>query len=64
MAQTFDSIAEEFSRTRSRPWEDVVKFIDGLPSGGVILDLGCGNGRHMEVLLEGGRGAVGTVGPA
>ncbi len=47
-SETFDSIAEHFDRTRNRPWEEVVEFLER--SEGKLLDIGCGNGRH---LLEG-----------
>jgi len=45
--ETYDEIAAHFSRTRANPWPEVESFLDGR-SGGVGLDLGCGNGRHAE----------------
>jgi len=56
--RTYDDIAREFHRTRSRPWDEVVRFIGSGPIG-KVLDIGCGNGRHMEVALENGTDAVG-----
>ncbi len=48
VSDTFDSIADHFDKTRNRPWKEVVDFIRGCR--GSLLDMGCGNGRHM---LEG-----------
>ncbi|NHX36529.1 MULTISPECIES: class I SAM-dependent methyltransferase [Halolamina] len=46
---TYDRIAAHFSETREYPWPEIESFLDGR-SGAVGLDLGCGNGRHAEVL--------------
>lgn len=51
LRHVFDEIAEEFSESRQEPWQDVLKFIEGL-DGEVALDLGCGNGRHLPPLRE------------
>jgi len=48
----FDEIAESYDRLRGRPWKvfvDFVKrenFFGGLLKGSLMLDAGCGNGRH------------------
>lgn len=55
---TFDAIAEEFDASRRDPWPAVVRFAEGLERGSRVLDLGCGNGRHLRVLATtGARGA-------
>lgn len=46
---TYDRIAEHFSATREHPWPEVETFLEGR-HGDVALDLGCGNGRHAELL--------------
>ena len=46
---TYDRIASHFSKTREYAWPEIEEFLDGR-SGAVGLDLGCGNGRHAEVL--------------
>ena len=45
----FDRIAREFDRHRERPWGFVVEWLEGLdlPRDLPVVDVGCGNGRHM-----------------
>ncbi len=59
VARTFDAIAPEFALTRDRPWPEVVEFIDSLSPWSLVLDAGCGNGRHAEPLTEKGHRVVG-----
>ena len=54
----YDRIAAHFSLTREHPWPEVETFLSER-SGNVSLDLGCGNGRHAEVLAERSRRTVG-----
>jgi tRNA (uracil-5-)-methyltransferase TRM9 len=56
---TYERIAEHFSRTRATAWPDVEAFLSGR-SGSVGLDIGCGNGRHLELLDERCERAVGV----
>ncbi len=46
---TYDRIAEHFSATREHPWPEIEAFLEGR-RGQRALDLGCGNGRHAELL--------------
>ena len=46
----YDQIAEHFSKTRAYAWPEVEEFVADR-RGQVGLDLGCGNGRHIETLL-------------
>jgi len=47
--QDYNLIAEEFSRSRERPWPEMNFLIDDyVIPGDKILDLGCGNGRFFE----------------
>ncbi|MGM0406162.1 MAG: class I SAM-dependent methyltransferase [Thermoplasmatota archaeon] len=56
-SKTFDKIAEHFDKTRNRPWDVVVEFLD--ERSGLLLDLGCGNGRHTKVASKSGLSVVG-----
>ena len=58
VAGTFDEIARSFDATRVDPWPEVVAFAGSLPSGSRVIDLGCGNGRHTQVLIESRQRAV------
>jgi len=49
--RTYDRIAGHFAQTREYPWPEVETFLDGRTAD-VALDLGCGNGRHAELLAE------------
>lgn len=47
--EDYSLIAEDFSRTREKPWEETgFLFDDYLIPGDKALDLGCGNGRYFE----------------
>ena len=39
--------ASNFSKTRVNPWPSTIKFINSLPPGSKVLDIGCGNGRNL-----------------
>ncbi len=48
---TYDRIADHFSATREYPWPEVESFLSDR-TGTVGLDVGCGNGRHAELLVD------------
>ncbi len=57
----YNEIAEDFSRTRQRPWVETVRFLDSVwapwrnkAGEQTLLDLGCGNGRNTLHALEKG----------
>ncbi|MFW5999983.1 MAG: class I SAM-dependent methyltransferase [Halorubrum sp.] len=56
---TYDRIASHFAKTREYAWPEVESFLEGR-SGGVALDVGCGNGRHTEALAARVETAVGV----
>lgn len=58
VSRTFDEIADSFDETRADPWPEVVAFAGSLPSGSTVVDLGCGNGRHAQALLDSRHRAV------
>ncbi|KAJ9167341.1 hypothetical protein P3X46_022004 [Hevea brasiliensis] len=45
--RVYDAIAPHFSSTRFSKWPKVATFLNSLPSGSVILDAGCGNGKYL-----------------
>ncbi|XP_074535698.1 tRNA (carboxymethyluridine(34)-5-O)-methyltransferase alkbh8 [Halichoeres trimaculatus] len=47
--RVYDSIASHFSSTRHSPWPRVCQFLDSLPAGSVLADVGCGNGKYLAV---------------
>ncbi|UPV99618.1 class I SAM-dependent methyltransferase [Halorussus gelatinilyticus] len=49
---TYDYIADHFAQTREYAWPEVEEFVDDAPYAAVALDLGCGNGRHAELLAD------------
>lgn len=51
--EDYNLIAEEFSRTREKIWEEIrFLFDDYLVPGDRVLDSGCGNGRHYPLFKE------------
>lgn len=49
MASVYSQIATHFSETRYKPWPGVVDFLNSIPAGSTVLDLGCGNGKYLSV---------------
>ncbi|UJR16197.1 hypothetical protein I4U23_003107 [Adineta vaga] len=47
--KVYNNIAHNFSDTRHKPWPRVVEFLRSFPSGSLILDIGCGNGKYMNI---------------
>jgi len=45
----YDRIASHFSTTREYAWPEVESFLEGR-TGALGVDVGCGNGRHAQVL--------------
>jgi tRNA (uracil-5-)-methyltransferase TRM9 len=48
--EVYDEIAGHFAKTRAHPWPEIESFLADARSGDVGLDVGCGNGRHAELL--------------
>ncbi|KAG4302322.1 hypothetical protein PCANB_001428 [Pneumocystis canis] len=47
--KVYHTIAIHFATTRRRPWLTVKNFILKQPIGSIGLDIGCGNGRHLNL---------------
>ncbi|XP_071951542.1 tRNA (carboxymethyluridine(34)-5-O)-methyltransferase alkbh8-like [Antedon mediterranea] len=45
----YDNIASHFSETRYKAWPPVVDFLQGIPFGSIVLDIGCGNGKYLGI---------------
>ncbi|KAH8550620.1 S-adenosyl-L-methionine-dependent methyltransferase [Umbelopsis sp. PMI_123] len=45
----YQTIATHFSDTRYKPWPVVEEFLNGLESGSIGADIGCGNGKYIGV---------------
>ncbi|GLV35618.1 uncharacterized protein CBL_01232 [Carabus blaptoides fortunei] len=45
--KVYEEIATHFSDTRHKPWPNVLDFINSLPVGSVMIDVGCGNGKYL-----------------
>lgn len=43
----WDKIAKSFDKTRNKPWKICIEFIESLSKTDLVLDVGCGNGRHL-----------------
>jgi ubiquinone/menaquinone biosynthesis C-methylase UbiE len=56
---TYDRIAESYAKARERPWDEVVDFITDLSAGNLVLDVGCGHGRHARPLALTGHSVAG-----
>lgn len=46
----YNLIADDFSRTRGRAWEEISFLFQNIKDNEKILDLGCGNGRICQFL--------------
>jgi len=49
---SYNKIAREFSFSRHYVWADTQVFLDYIKNGDKVLDLGCGNGRLVDMLLS------------
>ncbi|QHS18249.1 class I SAM-dependent methyltransferase [haloarchaeon 3A1-DGR] len=56
---TYDRIAAHFSKTREYAWPEVESFLANRTAVRAI-DVGCGNGRHTELLADRADAAVGV----
>jgi ubiquinone/menaquinone biosynthesis C-methylase UbiE len=45
----YNKIANHFDKTRHSLWGIPNEFINGIKSGSICLDLGCGNGKYLGV---------------
>jgi SAM-dependent methyltransferase len=48
--EVYDRIADHFAATRANPWPEVESFLADREDVACAVDVGCGNGRHSELL--------------
>lgn len=44
----YEEIAQPFHESRFCHWNAVKDFLDNIPSGSIVLDNGCGNGKYLQ----------------
>jgi SAM-dependent methyltransferase len=53
----YNTIADEFNKTRVRLWDCVKNYLDTFESNSYILDIGAGNGKYMnyrnDIIMKG-----------
>ncbi|XP_067663773.1 alkylated DNA repair protein alkB homolog 8-like [Haliotis asinina] len=47
--QVYEDIADHFSGTRHSAWPQIAEFIHSQPTGTLLADIGCGNGKYLGV---------------
>jgi len=55
----WNAIAKSFDKTRNKPWEICIEFIESLSKNDLVLDFGCGNGRHLIPCANNVKNAIG-----
>ncbi|MEW6188587.1 MAG: class I SAM-dependent methyltransferase [Actinomycetota bacterium] len=50
--EDYRRLAREFSETRLFPWKDILFLKEWVKDGDRVLDLGCGNGRLLELFKD------------
>ncbi|XP_039724646.1 alkylated DNA repair protein alkB homolog 8-like isoform X2 [Pteropus medius] len=50
--RVYEEIAGHFSSTRHSAWPRIVEFLKALPSGSLVADIGCGNGKYLGINKE------------
>jgi len=49
MKRNYDKIAADFSSTRNYSWDELEEFTSRVKEGDRVLDIGCGNGRLLDL---------------
>lgn len=47
--QVYDKLAPHYRQVQYSPWDTIVNVINSLPPGSLLLDIGCGSGRFMDL---------------
>jgi tRNA (uracil-5-)-methyltransferase TRM9 len=57
--KTWDAIAQSFDATRCKPWKQCIDFIDTFAKEDLVVDICCGNGRHLIPCVKRCKKAIG-----
>ena len=52
VSDEYDYLADNFSHTRQRQWDDTQKLAGYVKDNDRILDWGCGNGRLYQLFVD------------
>jgi len=59
----YDAIATQWHHTRGKRgvlWPGATQFLQRLPSGSIVADCGCGDGKYFPAIIESGNYVIGT----
>lgn len=51
VVNVYETIAGHWDQTRHTPWPRVAGFLEALPTGALVADVGCGNGKYLGTAL-------------
>lgn len=57
---SYEQIAVNFDRVRAKPWKECVDFIQSFDPSSLVLDVGCGTGRHSFASALKGHETIGV----
>lgn len=57
--KTWDTIAQSFDATRRKPWKKCIEFINTIAKEDLVVDVCCGNGRHLIPCVKRCKKAIG-----
>lgn len=50
--EIWNKISYSFDTKRGKPWKECIDFIEKLQKTNIVIDIGCGNGRHLIPCAE------------
>jgi len=59
----YDAIATQWHHTRGKRgvlWPGATNFLEKIPPGSIVADVGCGDGKYFSAILEYGSYVIGT----
>jgi len=61
--KVYDAIATQWHHTRGRRgvlWPGATQFLERLPQGSIVADVGCGDGKYFPAIVEAGSYVIGS----